>query len=270
MTESTHMTEDMIEFDRFSVRPGSRLLLMGGNGGIGAGLAERAVAAGLRVISLDTPAAIAERPLPQEVTCLAIDATEPASLQSAFQRVGELWPSVDGFVFLTGFSPPRAPLSATALGDWDAVFTVNLRAAFIALQSVAPLMREPGASIVLVSSGLAINVEPGFGPYSASKAGLIALGKTFAKEVAPAIRVNIVAPGMVDTPFLAGGTGRTRENPSAKAQDSDFFKVVQASLLLGRVAIPDDVIGPILFLLGSGSRYMTGQTIHINAGRYMP
>jgi 3-oxoacyl-[acyl-carrier protein] reductase len=256
--------------ERPSIRAGSRLVLLGGNGGIGATLAERAEELGAQVVSLDTPSAIAERPLRQDIACFPIDATDPATLRVSFEQVKKRWDAIDGFVFLAGFSPPRAPLLTTSLSDWDNVMSVNLRAAFVAFQLVLPLMKRPGGSIVAVSSGLAVNVEPGFGPYSASKAGLIALAKVLAKEAAPDVRVNIVAPGMVDTPFLAGGTGRVRTENPTPIEDTEFFKVVRPSILLGRVATPDDVVDPILFLLGDGSRYVTGQTIHINAGRYMP
>lgn len=244
---------------------------MGGNGGIGSQLVERGRSIGAHIISLDTERAIAERPLPEDVHCVPIDASVPASLHAAFEKVGKLWEAIDGFVFLTGFSPPQRPLMTTPLNDWDEVMSVNLRSAFIAFQLVVPLMKQPGGSIVAISSGLASNVEPGFGPYSASKAGIIALAKVLAKELAPGIRVNVVAPGMVDTPFLAGGTGRLRGNaPAPRIQETSFYKALQSTMLMGRVAVPDDVVGPILFLLGDGARYMTGQTIHINGGRYMP
>jgi 3-oxoacyl-[acyl-carrier protein] reductase len=256
--------------ERPAIRAGSRLLLLGGNGGIGSKLAERATELGAHVISLDTPSAIAERPFGHDILCLPLDAEDPATIRASFEQVGKQWETIDGFVFLAGLSPPRAPLMTTSLSDWDSVMSVNLRAAFVAFQLVLPLMKRPGGSIVAVSSGLAVNVEPGFGPYSASKAGLIALAKVLAKEAAPDVRVNIVAPGMVDTPFLAGGTGRPRAENVVPVEETEFFKVVKPSILLGRIATPDDVVDPILFLLGNGSRYMTGQTIHINAGRYMP
>jgi 3-oxoacyl-[acyl-carrier protein] reductase len=273
MTQDTSDDIGDVAFDRLSIPQGSRLLLMGGNGGnggIGGQLAERALVLGAEIVSLDTERAIAERPLPSWIACIPIDARNETSLRTAFDAVAQRWKAIDGFVFLTGFSPPLRSITETPVNDWDEVMNVNLRSAFLAMQMAVPLMKQPGGSIVAVSSGLAINVERGWGPYAATKAGLIALAKVLAKEVAPGIRVNLVAPGMVDTPFLSGGTGRTGNTPRPKVQDMPFYKAVQPTMLMGRVAVADDVVGPVLFLLGEGSRYMTGQTIHINGGRYMP
>jgi 3-oxoacyl-[acyl-carrier protein] reductase len=262
---------EAIDFERLSTPAGSRILIMGGNSGIGSRLAEVALSIGARVISLDTDAAIGERPLPKEITCLSIDALDATTIERAFADVAKIWQGVDGFVFLTGFSPGVRPLIETSLADWDAVLNVNLRSAFIATRLLVPMMRKGGA-VVMVSSGLAVNVERGWGPYSASKAGLIAFAKVLAKEVAPDIRVNVVAPGVVDTPFLAGGTGRGE--PAARSGrwffESGLWDHIRPTILLERMAVPDDVVAPILFLLSTGARYLTGQTIHINGGRYLP
>jgi NAD(P)-dependent dehydrogenase (short-subunit alcohol dehydrogenase family) len=107
-------------------------------------------------------------------------------------------------------------------------------------------------------------VQPGYGPYSAAKAGLIALTKTLALENAPLVRANAVAPGAVDTAFLSGGTGRAaaplRLDPTAHA----------AAIPMRRIATADDVSLPILFLCGPGAAYMTGQVLWINGGGHMP
>jgi NAD(P)-dependent dehydrogenase (short-subunit alcohol dehydrogenase family) len=105
---------------------------------------------------------------------------------------------------------------------------------------------------------------PGFGPYSASKAALIALTKAVAVENAPAIRANAVAPAAVDTDFLVGGTGRERTDSHLDRES--YMKLIP----LRRLGLPADVVGPILFLLGPASGYMTGQTLYINGGALTP
>jgi 3-oxoacyl-[acyl-carrier protein] reductase len=95
---------------------------------------------------------------------------------------------------------------------------------------------------------------------------MIALTKTFALEHAPRVRANAVAPGPVDTAFLRGGTGRSNED-AAPNIDIDAFKALTP---MRRIAVPDDIAGPVLFLLGPGSGYMTGQTLWVNGGAYMP
>jgi 3-oxoacyl-[acyl-carrier protein] reductase len=117
---------------------------------------------------------------------------------------------------------------------------------------------------VNTASGLAVRVKEGYGPYASAKAGLIAMTKALALENAPLIRANVVAPGAVNTAFLSGGTGR-----SSRAVQLDV-EAYAKSLPLGRVAEPEDVIGPILFLAGEASRYMTGQVLFVNGGGFMP
>ena len=95
---------------------------------------------------------------------------------------------------------------------------------------------------------------------------MIALTKTFALEHAKRVRVNAVAPGPVDTAFLRGGTGRSDENGPLHIDLDVFNKLIP----MGRVAVPEDIVGPIMFLLGPNSRYMTGQTLWVNGGAYMP
>lgn len=253
-----------------AITPGSRMVVMGGHGGIGACLAEALVVAGARVASLDLPHVIAARPLRPDITAVPIDATDATSIEAAFAAVDKLWGGLDGLVFATGFSPGVRPVAQTPLADWDAVLAVNLRAAFLAAKLAVPLMRD-GGSIVMISSGLAVNVEPGWAPYAASKAGMIALAKVLAKEVAPAIRVNVVAPGAVDTPFLSGGADKTAEAGANRwFFESGLWDKLKPSIALGRIAVPQDVVGPVLFLLGPASGYMTGQTLHVNGGRFMP
>jgi NAD(P)-dependent dehydrogenase (short-subunit alcohol dehydrogenase family) len=95
---------------------------------------------------------------------------------------------------------------------------------------------------------------------------LIALTKTLALEHAPRVRPNSVAPGPVDTAFLRGGTGRSDENKSISLDVGAY----SAMIPLRRIAVPDDVAGPVMFLLGPQSGYMTGQTLWVNGGAYMP
>jgi 3-oxoacyl-[acyl-carrier protein] reductase len=119
---------------------------------------------------------------------------------------------------------------------------------------------------VQVGSGLGHNARPGFGAYAVAKAGIAALTRQLALELAPAIRVNTVAPSAVDTAFLRGGTGRSDEAQGAPI-DTEAYA---AAIPMRRIAVAEDVTGPILFLLGDGARYVTGQVLHVNGGAYMP
>ena len=152
-------------------------------------------------------------------------------------------------------------------GPVDTTIDGNLRTTFLACTAAMPLL-EAGedASLVNIASGLAQFIRPHYGPYAAAKAGMIALTKTLAHEHAPKVRCNVVAPGAVDTAFLRGGTGRSDE----QQQTTIDVAAYGAMIPLNRIAVPDDIVGPILFLLGPGSRYMTGQSLWVNGGAYMP
>ena len=246
--------------------PGTHMVVVGGCGGIGQALVLAARTLDVRVTVLDLAAVLRNSPAPEGVATIAIDVTDPASVAAAFQQ---LPPAIDSLVNLAGFTRARTSIEATPLADWQAVMDASLTGAFLVAQAALPRLRaaaRPGApsAIVHAASGLAARLMPGYGPYGAAKAGLIALTKSLAVENAPLVRANAVAPGAVDTPFLTGGTGRP---PSGARLDVAAYA---ATVPLGRIAAPDDVALPILFLCGPGAAYMTGQVLWINGGALTP
>ncbi len=246
---------------------GRRLAVLGGCGGIGRGLVMAALQEDYAVAVLDLPASIERHPVPVGVTAITVDAADRSWVARAFAELEQVWGALDGFVNLAGFMTANRLLGDTPDEAFDEIMIGNLRAAFLTSKAALPLLRrgaEP--SLVNISSGLAQNVRPGYGPYSAAKAGLIAMTKTLAIENAPVVRANAVAPGAVDTAFLRGGTGRSDETGAVSLN----IEAYAATIPLRRIAAVEDIVGPILFLLGSGSRYMTGQVIWVNGGAYMP
>lgn len=210
---------------------------------------------------LDLQASLSAHPVPDNVSAVAVDVSDPNSVSAAFNTLGPL----DGFVNLAGFMSPQQKLVNTPFEEFDEVMTGNLRGAFLAAQAALPLLQQASGTRVNVASGLGAHARPGFGPYAAAKAGMISLTKTLALEAAPQVRVNAVGPSAVDTAFLRGGEGREASEPV-----SVDLKAIAAATSLGRIATPDDVVGPILFLLGKDASFMTGQVLWINGGGYMP
>lgn len=267
-----------IDFTRLAPAKGTRMVVTGGCGGIGRELVAVAVAQGLKVAVLDLPGPLKRHPVPKGVLAVPYDANKKGDTEKAFAKVAKAWGAIDSFVHLPGFMSRKSTIEELSEADWDETQNVNLRSAFIAVKSALPLLRKAGGgTIVFAASGLATMVERTTGPYSAAKAGLVALAKGLAKENAPNIRVNTIAPAAVDTDFLRGGTGRGGDDPkAAKIDTSQVFKnmgmdeaMMLRSIPLGRIAVTEDIVGPILFLAGDASRFMTGQTLYINGGRIM-
>ncbi len=243
----------------------SRMLVVGGCGGIGRVLVRAALDAGLRVAVMDLPRAIELHAPPAGVMTIPIDATSEASVNDAFARLGRDWNALGSLVNLAGFTDDQIPVEQVSTTDFDSIVAGSLRSTYLVAVKALPMLRaNGGGTIVHTASGLANNVRPGFGAYGAAKAGVIALTKGLARENGPTIRANAIAPGAVDTEFLHGGTGRTRHE-----HRMDWATYVK-QIPLGRIAEPLDIVGPILFLAGPASRYMTGQVLWINGGALTP
>jgi NAD(P)-dependent dehydrogenase (short-subunit alcohol dehydrogenase family) len=211
-----------------------RIAILGGAGGIGRALVSSLLAGGDDVVVLDLPASL-ERHRP-DTNSIAIDVLSETAIGMSMTHLAKHWDAVDGFVNLAGYNSKLQPLAETSADYFDDIIAGNLRGAFLSTRAVLPLMAE-GSSLVMVSSGLASFV-----------------------------RVNTVAPGLVDTAFLRGGTGRSDESGDSVVNFAPYLQAIP----LKRLAVPDDVVGPIRFLLGPDSSYMTGQVLWINGGAYMP
>jgi NAD(P)-dependent dehydrogenase (short-subunit alcohol dehydrogenase family) len=264
-----------LDLTRLGPPPGARCLVLGGCGGIGRAYVAGLLAHGADVAVLDLPASLAAHPAPEGVLGLAVDATDEAALTAAIDTVGEAWGGLDAFAFVTGINTAVKPLAEMATADIREVLEINLISAFTATRAAMPhLRRSAAASVVYVASGLHAFVEPGFAAYSASKGGLVSLMKVVAKEGAPGIRANAVAPGAVETAFLSGGLSRggAEGEPGAvmRMMGEDRATKMLASIPLGRIAQPEDVAGPMLFLSGPAAQFMTGQVVYVNGGRFSP
>ncbi len=250
------------------LKPGMRIALVGGCGGIGRAVAAAMGESGARVAVLDLPQSLLAHP-PQVELALALDATDEAQVGAAFARVGADFGALDALVNLAGFSLGARPVAETTYAAWGEVLNGNLNSVFLCCRAALPLLHQGrDAAIVNLASGLGVKPLPGHGPYSVAKAGIIQMTRLLAQENAPQVRVNAVAPGAVDTAFLRGGTGRGGDDASIvqHVDSSSYLRGVP----LGRLAQADDVVGPILFFLSDAARYVTGQTLHVNGGGLMP
>jgi len=143
---------------------------------------------------------------------------------------------------------------------WNDIINLNLTSAMVCTRTVAPSMieRKSGAIINVVSIAAHLGGGPGAGAYAAAKAGLIALTKSQAKELAPhGVRVNAISPGTIDTPF------------HEVFSTPEMIKNTIATIPLGRIGTPEDCAKVVAFLASDAASFVVGETIEVNGGQLM-
>jgi 3-oxoacyl-[acyl-carrier protein] reductase len=143
--------------------------------------------------------------------------------------------------------------------DWDAVMATNLTSVFrLSKACLRRMMKERRGRIVNIASIVGVTGNPGQVNYSAAKAGLLGFTKSLAREVASRnITVNAVAPGFIDTDMT-------------RALTEDQRTALLSQIPMSRLGAADDVAAAVLFLVSPGASYVTGETLHVNGGMYMP
>ena len=248
---------------------GTRVVAVGGCGGIGSALVQVCVTLGHRVTVLDLPQSIDQNPPPNGVSAIAMDATRTADIESGLAEADRTFSGIDVLINLVGFAHRRARIEDLSDDEWNDTMRGNLDSFTTVCRRAIPILqRSESAAIVNVSSGVGVRPLPGGSAYSIAKAGVIALTKAIALECAPRIRANSVAPGVVQTAFLTGGTGRepTHRTDAPKPDLETYRKGVP----MKRLAEAADIVGPILFLASPAAGFINGQTLHINGGGLMP
>lgn len=185
------------------------------------------------------------------------DVSEPDSVDALFQTISSTEGRLDFAINAAGILSESGITDQTTHG-FDRIIRVNLRGSFLIAQGSARMMKTAKAGrIILISSELAYLGRADFSAYCASKAGVVGLTRALARELAPSIQVNSVAPGPVDTPMLA------LENMSQEWIDKEL------DVPLERVGRPEEIAALIRFLCGPDAGYFTGQTLSPNGGAVM-
>ena len=260
------MTATSPAFDpaRLGPPPGARVAVVGGCGGMGRAVVRALLDTGVEVAVMDLPTSLEQHPVPEGALAFSMDGSDSGRVEAAFAALGGLWPALDGFVNLAGFMKGWHRIADMPVEIFDEVLQGNLRTHFLCARAALPLLHAaPHGAMVNVASTLGIDVSRGYVHYAAAKAGIIALTKGLARENAPKVRVNALAPGLADTAFLVGGTGREQV---FDAMDPQLYG---KRVPLKRVAVAEDMVGPILFMLGHAARYMTGETMIVDGGVYV-
>ena len=239
---------------------GQRAAVTGAASGIGEAIARRFVEEGASVAILDVDADGAER-VADRLGGLAfpVDVVQTDDLADVVQQAAA---ELGGLTLLVNNAGVGAikPLHRYRPDQWDHIVDVNLKGTWNGIRAAAPLLRlSGGGAIVNVSSVSGLRATRGEGPYSAAKAGVIALTQSAALELAPEIRVNCIAPGFIETPLTA-----------LALDDDNLRAAVQSGTPLGRIGTPDEVADVVVFLCSPLARYVTGHTITVDGGSVLP
>ena len=241
---------------------GTCALVTGASRGIGRAIAIDLAAHGADVALVGRdPAALAEaasaaRAARAETRTLelAADVADPNAVADAVASAVGAFGRLDHVVANAGQSIDGL-LARLKFADLDRLLDVNLKSAFYLTQAVVrPMMKQRSGTIVLVSSIVGVAGNAGQSAYAASKAGLLGLATSLAKELGSRnVRVNAVAPGIIETAMTETMPEQARAH-------------YLSSIPLGRAGIPEDVAGVVTFLCSDAARYVTGQTIVVDGG----
>lgn len=239
---------------------GRHILIVGGSRGIGAASARLAAEAGasVSIVYLRDHSA-AERVVASMENGFAVqaDVSSEAEIVAAISAAEAKFGPLSGLVISAGIFEGK-PLEEMTVEFWDRTMAINLRATFLAVKHAAPSMREAGGgSIVIYTSTAGQRGSAVFSAYATSKGAQIMFMRSMAKELAPLIRVNCIAPAWTETDMAdASLTDLGREN-------------VAKDFPLGRIGLPEDVAGATLFLLSDLAKFVTGTTVTVDGGMDM-
>lgn len=236
---------------------GKRVLVTGGVSGIGLATTQRFVAEGARVAVFDRDGAgcarLRDSKTPPELV-LELDVSDVDAVTAGFARLDERWNGLDVLINNAGISTRHGFLDITP-AEWRAVLATNLDGLFYVAQAAARRMLRDRAGVILNMGSMNGLVGcPNYADYNASKAGVIALTRTMALELAPSVRVVCVCPGAVRTPM----------------QEAEYtpamFAALDAKIPLGRHARTEEIAAMFTFLASDDAAFVTGATIVVDGG----
>lgn len=217
-------------------------LVTGGAKGIGAGIVERLVSDGWRVVLADRdPASM------PGVRCVVCDVGDEVQVGALIRSIAATEQRLDGLVCNAGFMI-RKPIADLTLAEWTSVLTTNLTSTFLLVRAAESLLREANGAVVTIASTRAHMSEPNTESYSASKGGLVALTHALSISLGPDVRVNCISPGWILT-----------KGPTPTEEEHEFHPA-------GRVGRVADITALAAFLLGPDSGFITGAEFVVDGG----
>jgi 3-oxoacyl-[acyl-carrier protein] reductase len=241
---------------------GEIALVTGASRGIGAAIADRLAALGATVFGTATSEAgaqaIGERLAPHGGHGRVLNVTDPAAIESLIDGIAKETGPVSILVNNAGITRDQL-LMRMKEEDWSAIMDTNLTSVFRTSKAVMRgMMKARKGRIISIASVVGVTGNPGQANYAAAKAGIIAFSKSLAREIGSrGITVNVVAPGFIDTDM-------TRALPEEQRN------ALLAGIALGQLGEANDIAEAVAFLASPAAKYITGETLHVNGGMYMP
>jgi NAD(P)-dependent dehydrogenase (short-subunit alcohol dehydrogenase family) len=234
---------------------GKVAVITGGSSGIGLATAKRFVVEGARVFIMGrrrTELDAAVKEIGSKVTGVQGDIAKLADLDRLYQKVKETEGHID-IVFANAGVGEVMPFGAVSTEHFDQVFNVNVRGTLFTVQKALPLLKD-GGSIILTGSIASVKGLPGFGVYSASKAAIRSFVRTWTLELKDRkIRANVISPGTIDTPILAG-------------LPKEAIGQIVSTIPMGRMGESDEIARAALFLASDDSTFVTGIELFVDGG----
>ena len=241
---------------------GDVALVTGASRGIGAAIADELAAQGATVIGTATSEsganAISERLAATGGAGRVIDVNAPGAIEALVDAIGKEFGGLSILVNNAGITRDNLLLRMKD-EDWQAILDTNLTSVFRSCKAaMRGMMKARKGRIVNIASVIGVTGNAGQANYAAAKAGIIAFSKSLAKEIGSrGVTVNVVAPGYI-------ATDMTRDLPE------DAKQALMSQIALGRLGEPADIARAVAFLAGPAAAYITGETLHVNGGMYMP
>jgi NAD(P)-dependent dehydrogenase (short-subunit alcohol dehydrogenase family) len=237
---------------------GKVALVTGGGSGIGAACARELAGLGARVAVVDLSAegakAVAAE-LGDAAIAVTADVTDATDAQAMVDAAVGQFGGLDIAVNCAGVGMPvKAAVGDTAFEDWRRILSINLDGVFVSMRAELPALAETRGSVINVASVMGTVAAAGASCYVASKHAIVGLTKAAALDyAAQGVRVNVVAPGFINTPMLAG-------------RDPEYLAAVAAAHPLGRLGNAEEVAAVIAFLASPAASFMTGAFVPVDGG----
>ncbi|RLJ99932.1 SDR family oxidoreductase [Ruegeria conchae] len=242
---------------------GKTAIVTGGASGFGAGIVQKFLSEGARVMIADINGDAARdmaAALGQDAISQQVDVSDEDSVQAMADVVQSVFGSLDVLVNNAGVTHMPTPLEEVSEADFDRVFAVNMKSVYLTARAFVPGMKARGMGAILnVASTAGLSPRPNLNWYNASKGWMITATKTMAVELAPSgVRVNAICPVAGETPLLKSFMGE--DTPEIRAK---FLSTIP----LGRFSTPEDMANAACFLCSDEASMITGTALEVDGGR---